>query len=113
MDHNDDIYDELRGKVEYPEPWKPQNGSPQTLIGEVIAEAEIPFTDMKTGEEKHVDAFVVRDQDRKEWSIAAFHAALRRELWENEERGKTQIGDFVALHYRGEGVTQEGRPVHR
>jgi hypothetical protein len=113
MESSRDTYERLRAEVEFPEAWRPQAGSPTTLIGEVTAETEIPFTDLATSEERRQAAFVVRDQDGKEWSVAAFHAVLRKELWDHPERGKTKVGDFVALHYRGEGVTGDGRSVHR
>lgn len=113
MDTTSSTFDRLRASVEFPEPWKPQSGSPATLLGEVVAETEIPYKDLHTKEEKRKAAFVVRDQDGKEWSVAAFHAVLRNELWEHKTRGKAQVGDFVAIHYRGEGLTEDGRPVQR
>lgn len=113
MVNTNDPYEKLRARVEYPDAWRPQTGSPSTLIGVVTAETEIPFTDLATSEERQQAALGVRDEDGKEWSVAAFHAVLRAELWNHPERGKVEVGDFVAIHYRGEGLTGDGRPVHR
>jgi hypothetical protein len=108
---NDNTAERLRQQVELPEPWKPHDGSPATLVGEVLSETEIPYKDQK-GVDKTCPAFVARDGDGKEWTVATFHSVLRNELLEHKERGKLQTGDWVAIHYRGLRTSETGTDYH-
>jgi len=101
----------LRAQVEFPEPWKPHEGSPATLVGEVVTETEIPYKDL-AGVDKTCPAFVVRDGEGKEWTVATFHSVLRNELLEHAARGKLQPRDWVAIHYRGQRTSETGTEYH-
>src|SRR5437868_1450762 len=105
--NSNDTAERLRAQVEFPEAWKPHDGSPATLVGEVVAETEIPYKDQK-GTEKNCPAFVVRDTDGKEWTIATFHSVLSNELLKHEERGRLKPTDMVAIHYRGQRTSETG-----
>jgi hypothetical protein len=101
----------LRQQVEFPEPWKPHDGSPATLVGEVVTEAEIPYKDL-AGADRTCPAFVVRDGEGKEWTVATFHSVLRSELLEHDKRGKLHPRDWVAIHYRGQKTSETGTDYH-
>jgi hypothetical protein len=103
--------DKLHAQVEFPDPWKPHDGSPATLVGRVVAETAIPYKD-RNGGEQTCPAFVVRDESGKEWTAATFHRVLRNELLEHDERGKLEPGDWVAIHYRGLKVGETGTEYH-
>jgi hypothetical protein len=108
---NSTTAERLRAQVEFPEAWKPHEDSPATLVGEVVTETEIPYKDQK-GTDNTCPAFVVRDSDAKEWTVATFHAVLRNELLEHEERGRLQPRDWVAIHYRGQRTSEMGTEYH-
>src|SRR5215213_7454024 len=101
----------LRAQVEFPDPWKPHDGSPATLVGRVTAATEIPYRD-RNGGEQTCPAFVVRDDSGKEWTVATFHSVLRSELLEHGKRGKIEAGDWVAIHYRGLKIGETGIEYH-
>ncbi len=101
----------LRAQVEFPDAWMPHDGSPPTLVGRVVAETEIPFKD-RNGGEQTCPAFVVRDEDSKEWTVATFHSVLRNELLGHDQRGKLEPGDWVAIHYRGLKIGETGTEYH-
>ena len=103
--------DKLRAQAEFPDPWKPQDGSPPTLVGRVSAETAIPYKD-RNGSEQACPAFVVRDEQGKDWTVATFHSVLRNELLEHDTRGKLELGDWVAIHYRGLKVGETGAEYH-
>ncbi len=106
-----DRYARLAAQVEYPESWKPGKDAaqPRTLVGDVVRWDRAQVDDyVEVGKKKDVDVLVLRDQDNKEWGIWTLQTVLRNELV-----GKAEPGDFVAVHYIGEGTTQEGRPVTR
>jgi hypothetical protein len=101
----------LRAQVEHPEAWKPHDGSPATLVGKVVSKTEIPYKD-RDGVEKKCPAFVVRDDDGKEWTVATFHSVLRNELLEHDRRGELQPDDLVAIHYRGQRMGELRSEYH-
>jgi hypothetical protein len=109
--NSSDTAERLRAQVELPEAWKPHDGSPATLVGEVIAETEIPYKD-RNGVEQTCPAFVVRDGNGKEWTVATFHSVLRNELLEHPQRGRLQPHDWVAIHYRGQRTSETGTDYH-
>jgi hypothetical protein len=107
---NSSTAQQLRAQVEFPEAWKPHDGSVATLVGKVLGETEIPYKDLK-GIDKTCPAFVVQDEAGKEWTVATFHSVLRNELLEHE-RGPLAVGDWLAIHYRGMRVGESGTEYH-
>lgn len=92
-----------RANRDYPEAWRPDKDSPETLVG-VVAGYE-----KATSEYGEKDIMAVRDVDGKEWSVWLIHAALVAAV----ARERPQIGELVLIRYQGEKTSAtSGRRYH-
>ena len=98
-------------KSSSPTPGSRTTARPRRSSGGWSPRREIPYKD-RNGGEQTCPAFVVRDEDGKEWTVATFHRVLRNELLEHDERGKLEPGDWVAIHYRGLKIGETGTEYH-
>ena len=80
-----------QAKQDYPASWRPDEGAPNPLVGEVVRY-----------DQGHSDygtklIIVVRDENGKEWSVWAIHAALLAAL----QRERPNSGELIYIDQQG------------
>lgn len=85
------------GEFDYADAWRPDVGD--VVKGTVVA------IDSRTGEFDAYPIITIRDEDGGERAVHAFHTALHQQLGDLD----VQVGDEIAVQYRGKQQTRDGK----
>ena len=92
------LIEKLTGEKREWRPHEPERECPAVLFGLVLERGKYysDYTDSDNNPRVHETALIL-DADNVEWSVIAFHGYLAGEF----DRKQPQVGDFVAIAFRG------------